>query len=66
MGEVDPLKISSEVRCSLEVEVVDEMNVVMLLSELEPQSQSSVDDELPMCHDDDEEATTDGEAAISK
>ena len=67
MGGVDPLKFSSEVRCSLEVEVVDEMNVVMLLSELESQSQSSVDDELPMCHDDDdEEATTDGEAAITK
>ena len=70
MGEVAPLKFSSEARCPL-VEVVDEMNVVMLLSELESQSHSSVDDddddELQMCHDDDdEEATTDGEAVIPK
>ena len=45
------------------------MNVVMLLSESESQSHSSVDnddDELPMCHDDDEEATNDKEAAIPK
>ena len=67
MGEVAPLKFSSEVRCPLEAEVVDEMNVVMLLSESESQSHSSVDDELPICHDDDdEEATNDGEAAIPK
>lgn len=68
MGGVDPLKFSSEARCPL-VEVVDEMNVVMLMSESESESQShsSVDDELPICHDDDdEEATNDGEAAIPK
>ena len=68
MGGVLALKFSSEVRSPLEVEVevVDEMNGAMLMSESESQSHSSVDDELPICHDDDEEANNDGEAAISK